>query len=222
MATTKRFVLFLLILALPVGFWGYAYEASYFLALDLSPHKTLSVWHYVVSGGGLILLMLVPLLVLANLRKFFTKAIHEDDIKSLKDHLARAELSEEIKGARVAVALSAAFWLAVYFRFPLPMAGHLHSIYLYMVFVNLALFFSSIAISPPYARGSVLIAFIASVAICFSAGGYGDAVRSRDGKDLLRDDNIVRIERLGGRPVATAKDLPLPTSWSDALLRLLR
>lgn len=220
MATSKPSV-FLLFVALPLGIWGYAYEFSYFRILGISPHETLGVWHYVVSGGALILLMLIPLLILGNLKKFFTKGIHEDDIKSIEKHLGRADFPEAIKDARLAVVFSVIFWLAVYFQPHLPIPNKTSITYLYVVFVNLAFFYSSIALSPPYSRPTVVIAFVVSVALCFSAGGIGAARNSRDSANPLRDDHIVRIERIDGKLNAVAKAIPVPASWLTAIKRIV-
>ena len=121
----------------------------------------------------------------------------------------------------LAVALSVVFWFAVYFQPRLQLSGNISSIFLYMVFVNLWLFFSSIATSPPFSRATVVLAFIFSVSICFSAGGYGDARRQREGRNVLRDDYVVRIERVDGKLIATPSEIPLLTSWPGILKRLL-
>jgi hypothetical protein len=216
----KRTILFLLTIALPLGLWGYAYETSYFLALGISPLDTLNLRHYVVSGGTLIMAILIPLIVFSQLDKFFTKRIHVNDAKSMKDQLAKADFSREVKGARIAVLLSMLFWFVVYFQPRLHLPQDLSSQYFYMVFVNLMLFYSSIAISPPYSRATVIFAFVVSVAICFSAGGYGEARRQSESKNVLRDDHIVRIERIDGKIVAIPNDLPIPTSWLSLLKRV--
>ncbi len=83
-----------------MGIWGYAYEVSYFIAIGLPPHATLGIRHYVTSGATTVLLMLIPLLVMGHLEKFFTTRIHVDDAKSVSDLIAKANFSQEIKGAR--------------------------------------------------------------------------------------------------------------------------
>ena len=222
-----RFVPLLVAIVLPVGFWGYAFEASYFLALDLSPHETLHVWHYFASGGKSLLVMIVLLVVYASLKKFFTSGIHVDDMKELKAEFSAPNFRDEVTGARLAVIFSTVFWSVVYFANHLPAFASVSNIFLYVVFVNVMMFLMSIASSPQHAKGTVLVVFVLSVAICFAAGGYGAAKQAMpvmpvmQGSSSLRDDHIVQILLVNGKLHVKSTELVLPGSWGEAVKRVL-
>jgi len=219
----KRALLFLLPVLLPAGLWGYAYEASFFRAIGLSSHTYLTAFHYTLSGITYLLVMVLPLLVFSQLRKFFTKQIHFDDAKVLEDHLATSKFSEEIKGARLAVALSVVFWLIVYFQKSLPIPRGVSSTFLYVVFVNVMFFYTSIALSPPYSRPTIILALVVSITICFSAGGLGAGKQFLSSRTGLRDDNVVRVERMPSGPPqvtpAPSPSIPSAAGWIKQIIK---
>ena len=216
----QRYFYIALIVAIPSALWGYAYEFFYFFALNLSPHKILNLKHYVVSGVALAIYMFVPLLALSQLKKFFSKRIHINEAKSLGDALDQTTFASEIKGARIAFIFSVVFFITAYYESIQLHSDRLSATYMCMVFVNLIMFYPSLALSPTHARISVLIGLTASIAICFAAGGYGDAARALKTKTLLRDDFIIHIERLDGKLVVVPKEIFIPTSWGDILKSL--
>ncbi len=216
-----RRLLPLVLACLPIALWGYAFEASYFAALGLSSHQVLSLWHYIASGGGLILSMLVALLVYTQLKKFFTRGIHEDDMKEVRAQISKAEFKKEIVGARIAVVISVVFWLAVYFGHSIPALSTLSSTFLYLAFVNVGLFFTCVATSPNHARFTVLLTLVLSVAVCFAAGGYGSGKQDMLRASPIRDDFIVSVVRVDGKLVARATELVLPASWWQGAKQVL-
>ena len=209
------------LLALPIAVWGYAFEASYFAALSLSSHDALKPWHYIASGGGTVLSMFVVLLVYAHLSKFFSRRIHQDDMKEVRAELKKADFKSEILGARIAMLLSLAFWLMVYFGHAIPALSTLSSLFLYLTFVNVGLFFGCIATSPNHSRFTVLFMLVLSIALCFAAGGYGAGKQDLSRSSPLRDDYIVKIVRMNGTISAHATELVLPTSWWEGAKQLL-
>lgn len=219
----KRALLLLLPVLLPAGLWGYAYEASFFRVIGLSPHPYLTAFHYTLSGLTHLLVMVLALLVFSQLRKFFTKQIHVDDAKALRDRLAASKFSEEIRGARLAVSLSVVFWLLIYFQDSLPIPRGVGSAFLYVVFVNVMLFYTSIALSPPYSRPTINLALVVSITICFSAGGLGAGKKFLSSRTGLRDDNIVRVERMPGAPLqvtpASSPSIPSAAGWIKHIIK---
>lgn len=211
----------LTLLLLPVTLWGYAFEASYFAALGLASHNVLKPWHYIASGSGPLLSMMVVLVIYSQLKKFFTRRVHVDDLKELREQLSKMDFKKEILGARVAVVLSVAFWLAVYFGHDTPALSTLSDTFMYLAFINVSLFFNSIATSPNHARFTVLFMLATSIAVCFAAGGYGAGINDMKRSSPLRDDYIVKIVRANGELTATATDFTLPTSWWRGAIRLL-
>ena len=201
-----------------LGLWGYAYEYSYFRALDLNVLDTLRALHFVLSAGSYIVPMLVIILIYVHLGKFFTKRVYEDDTKVILKQLESTTFEKEIFGARLAVMVSVIYWLSTVL---LPKVGvdlRLGTIFLYLTFVNLQFFLPPLLLSPPHSRMSVLVAFVVSVTLCFSAGGYGFALNAKRANEVIRDDFLVRIVRSGGAALATVKPTRLPI---PALQRLL-
>lgn len=194
--------------AVVFGLWGYVYEASYFFARGLNVHEYFGLRQFVLSGLRIVLPMLAILLVYTQLKKFFTKQVHEDDAKVLAEQLSKTSFSQQLIGARVAVGFSAAYWLIVVFAPMVGLTWPLWSSFGYMSFVNLLFFYGAFALSPPYSRLSVIVAFCVSVALCFSAGGYGYGQDTRVNDHVVRNDVLVKITQTDNAQVVEVKPLP--------------
>ena len=191
------------------GVWGYAFEFAYFRFLGLWANETLSIQHFVYSGLSTVAPLLAIALLFALISKFFSRNLARDDMKEFKDQMAKSKFVQEVTGARVAFAMSLVFFILVLFDVRLGATLGLGYTFWLFSFFNMQLFTGAIYLSPPHSNASVVAAFVVSVSLCFAAGGVEHARQSAKEATLLRDDGVVRVERVGGNLVATAKPVQL-------------
>lgn len=196
-------------LSITFGVVGYIFEVSYFYALDLSATDVLGLQHFVASGASLTLPAAFFLVFTSQLKKFFTKAIHEDDVTVMLDGLSATTFAEQIVFARMSFVISVLYGAAVALSAKFNLHWHLGSTLLLLVFFNLQNFFAVIQLSPKHSRFTVIFMFLVAVFICFAAGGYSVGLDDREKTEVVREDFILKIERTGTARKATAKELPV-------------
>jgi hypothetical protein len=208
----KRALIYLVAIACAVaGIWGYAYEFAYFTVLKLDVHETLSVQHFVASGLANVLPMLGLALLFALLTKFFSRNAARDDLKHFHEEMKKTQFAQQLSIARLAFGMSLAYLLLVIFDVRFYAETSLGSLFWLVTFISMQSFVGAIYLSPPRSRLAVVVAFMLSVVLSFTAGGIGlarDAAMRAN--TTLRDDLVVKIERQGGKLVATAKPVKLP------------
>lgn len=210
MKSLRTISIALLPIAFVLGILGYAFEASYFFALGLNVHKYFGLHQFVISGFLVVLPMFVVLFIYTQLKKFFTKQVHEDDAKTVSEQLAKTTFANQLIGARMAVAFSLVYWIVVVFAPKFGVDWPLWPVFGYMSFVNLLFFYGTILLSPSQSRLAILVAFLVSVSLCFSAGGYGQAIDKRRIDPVIRDDFLVRIMRTATDQTVETKPVRLP------------
>lgn len=199
-----------------LGFWGYCYELAYFARLKLIAHEHLSLKHFVVSSGATIIPMLLVILIYENVKRFFSKKIHVDPRIEVSEHL-KAENFDKFMGiARAGVGIAFVF-LALVLALPeIGVTLAIWSMYLYMVFIVMQMFFGAVLTSPAHSIFPIVLLFALSAAACFAGGGYGYASSGNSAsKDVVRDDLVVRITRSPNgefKVEPKALDFPLPPS----------
>lgn len=219
----RAFTFLTIVIALVTGFWGYAFELGYFAYLQLNVHAIFGPAHFIYSGLSVIGPMFAILLVFALLMKFFSKDIAQDDLKVVSERLAKSKFTEEISMARGGFLLSLVFLLLVIFDIRPPSFGEgraagLGFMFWLFTFFNIQLFFGSICISPTHSQGTVVVAFVFAVSMCFAAGGIDAARLATQSDKVLRDDSLVKVYRKGSEFVVEPKAIsfPLPL-WNNAM-----
>ena len=189
----KILVGFLFPLAVLFAAWGYSYEFTYFITLGLNVNDVLTVNSYIVSSGRVIAFIVLSVMLFVHITKFFTKKIHEDDVATLKSRLSERSFAKEIVNARISCVISVLFWLVVCFGRKIGITEDFSHLYMYLIYVNATLFSTSLLLSPPHAKITVLLLFSVSIALCFSAGGYGSANYAMRVEGVVRDDIVVKV-----------------------------
>lgn len=210
----KILVGFLFPLAVLFAAWGYAYEFTYFITLGLNVNDVLTVNSYMVSSGRVIAFIVLSVMLFVHITKFFTKNIHEDDVATLKSRLSERSFANEIVNARISCVISVLFWLVVCFGRQIGIAEDFSHLYMYLIYVNATLFSTSLLLSPPHAKITVLLLFSVSIALCFSAGGYGNANYAMRNEGVVRDDMVVKIINNEGELEAKAASIPFKLPYS--------
>ena len=220
---SKPVLIALAAIALLLGFWGYCFELAYFARLGLNVHKLLTLPHFVVSGAANIVPMLIALLILANVKRFFTKSIHTDPIQQVVEELESTTFDKQLSSARLGAAFSGTFLVLVVGLPALGLTYEIWASYQYMEFIVLQSFLGTMLTSPPHARAPVVLVFALSVAACFAGGGYGHALAGQSkASQVIRDDMVVKVTIGADKaPIAEPKPMPIPTPPSLKFLERL-
>ena len=206
-----------LLISLPFAFWGLAYEFSYFKILGLNVFNNFNYIHYVFSGGIWVLTILVSLILVISIIKFFSSKIEKNDWDAVKESLNNTQFSNVIGQARAGFVLSIIYLISIIYvpssYWFINALGEMHLFVTWNIFL---LFFASIWLSPQHSKFAVIIIFIISIGACFSAGGVADARANIKLQHIvLRDDYLVTInktafEKYAAKPKALKLHIPLP------------
>lgn len=143
-----------LILCIPLAFWGWAYEVSYFSILGLDVYKTLDLLHYIYSSLIYLAIFLIVLITYAAFSKFFSKNVDKDDWAEVKEALGKTAFIETMSHARMEFLFSLVIWAIVFFSpnirvldwFGRALGGS----FMLLIWFNIIQFFASLYLSPQH------------------------------------------------------------------------
>lgn len=218
-----RGVAYVSILVLVFGIWGYCYELGYFAALGLDCAKYLSPWHYVASGAGVLVPMILAMLLITQITRFFSKKLGEDQATEFKRKLEKVSYENAIGIARIIFVFCLLFLIAV---IGAHMLGFKRAIWpggVFLIFTTLSYFFTAILRSPITARFTILVALVLAESFCYAAVGAGQGYDAAQNQNAtVRDDFLVLISRDDGRLVVQPKELPGVASVARYLRLVIR
>lgn len=210
----KNIALAMFILCIPLVFWGWAYEVSYFSILGLDVNKTLGLLHYIYSSLIYLAILFIVLIICTAIFKFFSKNIDRNDWSEVKEVLSKTQFIEAISDARFIFLFSLGAWLIVFFSPNIKILNGPASLghnFLFLILFNVLQFSASLYLSPPHSRVTIIVVFVLSIGICFSMGGIATArIASQIKESIIRDDALVVITRENGKYVAVAKPVKIP------------
>ncbi len=211
----KNIAFVILILCIPLAFWGWAYEVSYFSILGLDVNKTFGLIHYVYSSLAYLVIMFIVVVTYGAISKFFSKKIDRNDATELKEALARTEFIKVISNARMAFLFSLVVWLIVILAPNLRILNWLGrplgESFMLLIWFNILLFSASLYLSPQHSKFAVIVVFVLSVGVCFSMGGIAHArLATKINDNIIRSDFLVVITKENGKYVAVANPVEIP------------
>ena len=178
------------------------------MARVLNAIGTLDFSHFVASGGSSVILTLFLFFLIAQVGRFFSKRIHEDESAAEK-RLNESGFADAIWSARVAVIISVVYMIATIILANVGLT-FLSYMYIACIMYNVQFFLPALFLSPAYSKFSVVANFILASAFCFAAGGYGSGLNDKN-RTPVRDDFIVLIIVKDCELVAEKKRLSIPT-----------
>lgn len=204
-----------------IGLFGFAFESSYFWALDLNALDFLNIEHFILSGLIEVIPLVIALIVWCLVVKFFTKGIHENDVKKFRRVAKKLSFNYEIDWARTVIVITITYWIwVILFQ---KTTAHLPGIIALsgvLILLNLLSFVSTYSSSPKYSQPTITFMFFLSIALCFSATGYGEGIFAKQQKITLRDDLIVNIVRVKNVIHPNAKPIKISTPLQKTLERI--
>lgn len=203
-----------------LALFGYAYEASFFLTLNLSPHAHLELSHYLYSGITLVLPWVVGLMVVGGLLKFFSRTVERDDVEEMQRIAKHMGFTGALSLCRLVFVIMVVFWLAVCFEpyfldTPVLGLGFIWPILSVGSFFPICLY-----VAPAPARPAVFVAMVLSILLCISAVAIESARLSKRFGTTLRNDGIVQIKLNGDKYEVTVK--PVNFTPIEKILALLK
>ena len=209
----KNIALGVLTLCIPLVFWGWAYEVSYFYILGLDVNKIFGLLHYIYSSFIYIAILFIVLITYTVIFKFFSKNVDRNDWAEVKETLSKTEFIKAISDARFVFLLSIGAWVVVFFSANIKSLNGPASLghnFLLLIWLNILQFFASLYLSPKHSRGAIVFVFILSIGVCFSMGGIASArIANQIKESVVRDDALVVITRENGKYVAVAKPVKI-------------
>lgn len=224
MQNMKNLAFVVLILCIPLVFWGWAYEVSYFSVIGLDVNKSFGSLHYIYSSLTYLVILFIVIVTYGAISKFFSKNIDRNDSAEFKEALAKTEFIKVISDARVAFLFSLGVWLIVFFAPDIRVLNWLGRAlgenFMLLIWFNILLFSASLYLSPQHSKFAVILAFVLSIGVCFSMGGLAHArLATKIHDKVIRNDFLVVITKEDGKYVADAKsvEIPLPSSLKKYL-----
>lgn len=214
----------LLLLILPLAVWGYAFELSYFSSLDIPLPNELSVTHFVYQSLVPVAFMLVTIGIYQAVKTVFLPIqISKDNSGAFAKIVADAELDgfRKITNAVRFMVLLAIFYLAaIYLDWQLPRTHEgdnrdVGIMWWFMIYVVSPALLLAIAITPKNSKISFYVVAILALSCLYAAGGIYEARAPINDPNVLRDDNIVTIERRGDDVNVEIHEVPLITIWRN-------
>lgn len=195
-----------------IGLLGFAFESSYFWALDLNALDFLNIKHFILSGLIEVIPLIIGLIVWSLIVKFFTKGIHENDVKNFRIAAKKLSFNHEIDWARTIFVITFIYWIWMIFlqKTTAHLPGML-AISGVLIFFNLLSFVGTYSSSPKFSQLTITFMFFLSIAFCFSAAGYGEGLFAKQQKNTIRDDLIVNIVRVKSAIHTKAKPIKIST-----------
>ena len=220
----KNIAFVILILCIPLTFWGWAYEVSFFSVLGLDVNKTFGLLHYIYSSLTYLAILFIVSVTFVAITKFFSKNIDRNDSAEFKKALGKVEFIKVVSEARMAFLFSLGTWLIVFFapdiRILNWLGRALGESFVLLIWFNILLFSASLYLSPQHSKFAVILVFVLSIGICFSMGGIAHArLAININHKVIRNDFLVMITKENGKYIAEAKPvmIPLPSSLKKYL-----
>jgi hypothetical protein len=187
---------------------GISYEAAFFYEMNLRAWDYFSLSHFFLSGVQLIFPCAVIAVVLAMFWKFFSGDLLSDDWHQIRKGMSRTTVKKEYPVTGIAVTLTFLYSASVFFDCHLPFSGDtkLVGIFLYVMFAFTIIYVRLLLLTAVHARAALSVVFVVTWSVCAAAGGFGEA-RSTRMNSSIRDDFVVKIERVNGEIKVAARPL---------------
>lgn len=204
-------VIGLLFISLPLALWGFAFEFSYFSVLGLNATQYLSYEHYAVSLRLYLIGMLIVLILITSLGKFFGKDIQKDDWSDLTIAWNAMPFDNHMKLARYICGFIMVFWLIVVFE-PYTFYGYTISLlgtqFLLLFYFATTFFASAIYVSNLNGRLWFSVIYLIVASACFSMAGmelgreeknFALTNASENKSVLIRNDRYIKVRYENGK-----------------------
>ncbi|AXI03272.1 hypothetical protein [Aquirhabdus parva] len=205
------YIILITIFLLPVLFWGMAYEFSYFyvLGIDVSNVFTglFTPFYYLYTPLSYILTLLIGMVVVTNISKFFSKNIQRDEWKNAVEQLEQLDINASILQAKTASTICFIYWVYVLLALHFGWSTRVGTVFLTMIFYCIGFFIAGFYKSNIHGRVPLILAFIISVGFCFSAGGIAIASMDKKNLGIIRSDMVVIVKSDGKSYTANANQI---------------
>lgn len=202
----------------PLWWLGFAYEYSYFKQLGLVSNDYLGTRHYFYAGAFWIGQILLGIFLFESIRRFFSKDIHADTGKEAIEAIKKMGFKRATMVFRFTVIVTFVYWLLSFLEFSKDWFPGMMGLVWWLVFSNFSAYFWALLTGEKHTHLTLTVMFAIAMTLTMSANGFLHARYALHADAKPFRDDVVLIERNGGKYTVTVKSLSVPIPYVDKLL----
>ncbi len=215
----SQFIVFCILI--PLWWFGFAYEYSYFKQLGLVSNDYLGPRHYFYAGAYWIGQILFGLFVISSIKRFFSNDIHTNTGKETLEAVEKLGFKHAVWLFRIMVVITFVYWILSFVEFSKDWYPGMMGLLWWLFFWNLAGYVFALATGEKHTYATLTVMFVIAITLVMSANGFLYARHAlRTDPKPFRDD-IVHIERDGDKFKVTTKSISIPVPYVDRLLDMV-
>lgn len=206
-----QFIVFCILV--PLWWFGFAYEYSYFRQLGLVSNDYLGSRHYLYAGAYRIGLILFGLFVIGSIKRFFSNDIYTDTGKKTLEAVEKLGFKHAVWLFRLIFVITFLYWILSFVEFSKDWYPGMIGMLWLLFFWNLMAYLFTLATGEKHTNATLTIMFVIAITLVMSASGFLYARHAlRTDAKPFRDD-VVHIERDGDKFKVTTKSISIPVPY---------